>query len=238
MSPGEPACSAASAYASARASAVRRCDADQSACQRTRRPTASRSVPSWDHGTGQTVSARGIRARSSVGERCTLLEGAGEPATDRQHRRDLVEERSLVGEREQGLEEQHDVERPGWQRRHPADRDAGPGPPELAARACQRHGGGIGIHPEVGARQLGHEERPRPAGTAAEVEDRHPRPDAGGPGQGADLARRHQALLAHELARWEGGPAHRVVRVEGSRRRSLTRHRWPPVSSPVWPLEC
>ncbi len=132
------------------------------------------------------------------GQRFALLHGEGEAATHAQGRGDSAEQRLLVREREQGLQQQDDVERPRRHRRHmchleAARKSVGAVPGQLD-RARAR------VHTEVGAAQLRGDVASRPRHAAAQVEDGDPRPDAGPPRQRQDLAGPHEALLAHELA--------------------------------------
>ena len=70
------------------------------------------------------------------------------------------------------------------------------------ARSLTGDGDGAraGVHAEVGAGQLAHQEAPGPGDAAAQVQHRYARADAGLHRQRPDLAGGHEAFLADELA--------------------------------------
>ena len=74
-------------------------------------PARSSEAASSSSGVSQTVSASGIAARSAGVSGCPLLEREGEAPAGRQRRGDRAHQRVLVLERQQRLEQEHDVER-------------------------------------------------------------------------------------------------------------------------------
>ena len=138
-------------------------------------------------------------------ERETLLQREGEPPAGPQRPGNLLEQRLLVGKGEHGLEQEHDVERAGRNRRNSrhleaAGKIAGPLTRDL-------DGAGARVHAQIRAAELSRDEPTGPGNSAAQVQDGDPACDAGLLGQVPDLRGAHEALLLDELAGRVGGRA-------------------------------
>src|SRR4051812_7426593 len=104
----------------------------------------------------------------------------------------MARQRGLVLEREQRLEQEHDVEgagREGWDLR---DGEA----TREVARALAGDGDGAcaGVNSLIDAAQFAREEPPWPGDATAQVQHRDPGADAGLHAQSPDLSRGHEAL--------------------------------------------
>src|SRR6187200_2677804 len=145
----------------------------------------------------------GHHLRLARGEGEALLQGEDEATSGDQGRGDLLQEGTLVGEREHGLEQEDDVERARRQGRHRREVEAGPEALLGGPTTSTGHGVRAGVHPPVGAAELTGEVQARAGLAAAEVEHPHPGPEGGVPTQRQHLPGGHEALLPHELPRRE-----------------------------------
>ncbi|HEX5608937.1 MAG TPA: lysylphosphatidylglycerol synthase transmembrane domain-containing protein [Solirubrobacterales bacterium] len=133
-----------------------------------------------------------------LGEGQALLDGAGEPAAGRERAGDLLQQRLLLGKRQDRLEQDHHVERATGDRRDPAYLEA---TGEVAGKpASDLDGVGAVVDAEVVAAELAGDEAPGAADAAAQVQHRDARGDARLTRQGPNFTGAHEALLFDELA--------------------------------------
>ncbi len=130
-------------------------------------------------------------------ERSTLLDREREPAPGLQDPGHLLEQRLLVAEGQQGLEQQHHLEPPVGQRRHAALLEA-------AGQLCSQlpsdlQGTGGVVHTEVVAAQFRGDHSTRAGHAATDVEDADTGADRGSIRESPDLLRPHEALLPDVL---------------------------------------
>ena len=146
----------------------------------------------------QTVSASGMRSRSaSVRGRPSSRVKANRPPVVSAP--DISRTNaSLSAEGEHGLQQEHDVERPGRDRGNARDLEATR--QVTGALTRDRDGAGAQVHAQIGTAELPGDESSRPGDSTAEVEHGDPWCDAGLHGQGADLPGEHEALLLDVFA--------------------------------------
>ena len=110
--------------------AVEACARLWSSCHVSASPARSRIATSSSSGVSQTVSASGIAARSAVVSGAPSSSVKAKRPPGRSARGDPAHQRVLLLEGEHGLEQQHDVDGAGRERRDLSDRET-----EVAARA-------------------------------------------------------------------------------------------------------
>ena len=183
-------------------SATAPCDRLQSSCQRTTRPASKSVVCISSSGVSQTVSALGMRARSDPVRGAALLQREGEATAGGSARETSSTRVCLSAKGEHRLEQKHDVERAGRERRDLRDLEAAG--KVAGARAGDADRARARVDSDVAAAELPRDEPTRSGDSAAQVEHGDAGRDARARRECPDLPGTHEALLLDVLARVVG----------------------------------
>ena len=161
-----------------------------------------------------------------LGQRQALLQREGEATADGERAGDPLHQRLLVGKGEHRLEQKHDVERAGRERRDLRDLEAAG--KAAGARAGDADRARARVDSDVAAAELPREEPARPGDAAAQVEHGDAGRDARPLRERPDLPRAHEALLLDVLAGVVGrlpGSPQGLGRTDRARPASRPRHK-------------